>query len=666
MSLKNLSLKAKLIAGFSTVLILLLMVSLNGFMSLEHASTGFGEYREMARDTNLAGRLQANMLIVRMSVKNFLISGSDNALNTFNERWKKMAEFQAEAQKEIQAPHRAAKIDHVESELEKYRKGFDQVIVLKNQRNKLVNEVLNVNGPVMENSLTDIMVSANQDGDLTASFYTGLAMKHLLLARLYMAKFLDTNDQGAVDRVNKEFGKMLKNTDILNRELQNPKRRELLAKITGSQKQYAAAFDDLVTVIFERNKIINDTLDRIGPVVANDVEEVKLDIKRVQDEIGPRLQASNQRATYTIAVISIIAVFIGVATVLVITRGVMVQLGSDPAQIADIADQIANGNLTVDFNGNEKSPTGVYASMKHMTENLSAMFRDISSGVRTLNDASGSLSSVSEKMADNAEDTSQKSNSVAAAAEEMATNMNSVAAATEEAAGNIQMVVAAAEEMSATINEIAGNTAKGSETTADAVKKAELVSEKVDHLGKAASEISHVTETISDISEQTNLLALNATIEAARAGDAGKGFAVVAGEIKALAQQTAEATSEINLKIGGVQATTQESVEAIQSIVEVINDINGIVTTVATAIEEQSATTQEISNSVGQAATGVQEVNDNINQASTVVAEVTTDINHVSRATEEMKTGGASVQSSSADLSELARNLNEMVGRFTI
>ncbi|WP_321493719.1 methyl-accepting chemotaxis protein [uncultured Desulfobacter sp.] len=188
----------------------------------------------------------------------------------------------------------------------------------------------------------------------------------------------------------------------------------------------------------------------------------------------------------------------------------------------------------------------------------------------------------------------------------------------------------------------------------------------MDKLGKAAAEISKVTDTIADISEQTNLLALNATIEAARAGDAGKGFAVVAGQIKALALQTAEATNEISDRITGVQNTTKESVSAIESIVTVINEINEIVITVATAVEEQSATTQEISSNITQAASGVGEVNENVNQVSSVVAEINVDISQVNQAAEEMKTGGLQVKSRAADLSQLAKDLNKMVNRFTI
>jgi len=367
-----------------------------------------------------------------------------------------------------------------------------------------------------------------------------------------------------------------------------------------------------------------------------------------------------------VLIAGVIFLTITLFVVLFFVRGVMIQLGHDPSEIANVADSIAKGDLTVRFNGDGKNITGVYGNMKVMTENLTNMFKDISGGVQTLTSSSTELSAISQQMASGAEQTSEKSNNVASAAEEMATSMNSVAAATEQTTTNIQMIVSAAEEMSATISEIAKNTAQGSHTTSQAVTKAEQVSEKVNELGTAASEISKVTETIADISEQTNLLALNATIEAARAGEAGKGFAVVASEIKALAQQTAEATDEIGSRIGDVQTTTQESVSAIGSIVEIINEIDTIVTSVATAIEEQSATTQEISNNVSQAAIGVQEVNENVTQTSVVAGEVTGDIHQVSQASDEMNSGSLQVNTSAVELSKLAEDLNEMVSRFKL
>lgn len=381
-----------------------------------------------------------------------------------------------------------------------------------------------------------------------------------------------------------------------------------------------------------------------------------------QDEF---LEASRhiRQLILMVGVIAFIAVLAGVFW---FTKGLMVQLGGEPVEIAGIADSIAAGDLTIQFTGDTEKLTGVYASMKKMTHNLTNILKQVTDGVQTLTSSSTELSAISEQMAESSENTSEKANGVAAASEEMSVNMNGVAAATEQTAANIQTIVAATEQMSSTISEIAANTSKGSRTTINAVKKAEEVSTKVNQLGEAASQISRVTETISDISEQTNLLALNATIEAARAGEAGKGFAVVAAEIKTLAQQTAEATEEIGHRIGEVQKSTGESVTAINEIVEVINEINTIVTSVAAAIEEQTATTQEISNNVSQAGLGVQEVNENVNQASVVTGEVSRNIHEVSQASGQIKAGSLQIHESAGDLSRLAENLKQLISQFTL
>ncbi|WP_445490284.1 methyl-accepting chemotaxis protein [Rhodopseudomonas sp. RCAM05734] len=225
-----------------------------------------------------------------------------------------------------------------------------------------------------------------------------------------------------------------------------------------------------------------------------------------------------------------------------------------------------------------------------------------------------------------------------------------VAAASEEASTNVQSVASATEEMASSVNEISRQVQDSARIAGEAVAQAEKTNDRVGELAKAAARIGDVVELINTIAGQTNLLALNATIEAARAGDAGRGFAVVASEVKALAEQTAKATGEISAQINGIQAATQESVNAIQEIGTTIGRMSEIASTIASAVEEQGAATQEISRNVQQAAQGTQQVSANI-----------TDVQHGAS-----ETGSASSQvlSAAQSLSTESSRLKLEVGRF--
>jgi methyl-accepting chemotaxis protein len=183
-----------------------------------------------------------------------------------------------------------------------------------------------------------------------------------------------------------------------------------------------------------------------------------------------------------------------------------------------------------------------------------------------------------------------------------------VATASEETSANVQSVASATEEMASSINEIGRQVADSNRIANEAVDQAQKTDVRIAELSLAANRIGDVTQLITTIAEQTNLLALNATIEAARAGDAGRGFAVVAQEVKALAAQTAKATSEISTQIAGMQAATQVSVLAIKEISGTIGRVSEIAAAIAAAIEEQGAATQEITRNVQQAAIGSTQV----------------------------------------------------------
>jgi methyl-accepting chemotaxis protein len=196
-----------------------------------------------------------------------------------------------------------------------------------------------------------------------------------------------------------------------------------------------------------------------------------------------------------------------------------------------------------------------------------------------------------------------------------------VASASEESSTNVQSVASATDEMAASVSEISRQVQESSRIAGEAVTQARKTDARISELSQAAGRIGDVVKLITAIAEQTNLLALNATIEAARAGAAGKGFAVVAQEVKQLAAQTAKATDEIRSQIAGMQTATQESVTAIKEIGGTIVRISEIATTIASAVEEQGASTQEIARNVQQAAQGTAEVSGNIGEVTRGASE---------------------------------------------
>lgn len=273
-----------------------------------------------------------------------------------------------------------------------------------------------------------------------------------------------------------------------------------------------------------------------------------------------------------------------------------------------------------------------------MTANLRKTLEAVSRNAQSLSSASEELSAVSQQMSSNSEETAAQANVVAAASEEVTTNVETVATS--------------AEEMSASVMEIAKNAGEAARVATQAVRVAEEANAKVNKLGESSIEIGKVIKVITSIAQQTNLLALNATIEAARAGEAGKGFAVVANEVKELAKQTARATEEIGQKIEAIQTDTKGAVEAISQIGGIITQINDIQNTIASAVEEQTATTSEIARNASEAAKGSTEISRNISNVS-----------EAARSTTE---GAANTLTAAQELSRLASELMNVVDQADV
>ncbi|CAA7616236.1 Methyl-accepting chemotaxis protein (fragment) [Magnetospirillum sp. LM-5] len=235
------------------------------------------------------------------------------------------------------------------------------------------------------------------------------------------------------------------------------------------------------------------------------------------------------------------------------------------------------------------------------------------------------------------------SNSLHDAASQTSQRSAAVAAAAEQASANIQTVASAAEELGASTMEISRRVQDSTRITRDAVDGVSAADQTIEGLSASAGKIGEIVKLINDIASRTNLLALNATIEAARAGEAGKGFAVVANEVKALANQTAQATNEIAMQIGEIQTSTQGAVDAIKTVGSAIGQVDEVVSSIAAAVEEQNAATQEIVRNVQEAADGNHHVTRNIGEVSRAASETGDIAESMNKVADVLAESGASL-----------------------
>jgi methyl-accepting chemotaxis protein len=427
--------------------------------------------------------------------------------------------------------------------------------------------------------------------------------------------------------------------------------------------------------------------DKMMDLVNSATDARVVNIKKLADATLQGAERDQSVAIVILVIVIIVSVGLGLFLTFSITSPLTLVVGA--------ISKMEKGDMTSRASLERTDELGVLSkALDAMSSKLQSIFRNLRQNADTLAGSAEELSSVGRQIASGAEEsvaqstsvastteqTSVNINAMASGAEEAAVNANEVASAAEQMSANMNTIAAAIEEMSASISQISSNAGEASKVANQATVKSGEATSAMGKLGTAAKEIGQVTDVIKKIADKTNLLALNATIEAASAGEAGKGFAVVAGEIKELANQSAQSADDIARRIEGIQVGTSEAVTVIKDVSEIIVKINQSVEAISGHVSQQTRASNEIASNVAQAnsgakrvagaigevAKGSKDIARNAGEAAKGANMVNQNVSGMAQAAKDSVQGAKQINQGASELASIAGDLKNTMSQFKV